>query len=107
MVTMANKVAEINLSDASGIDSPIGNMNAEISERLKTETLSDKILESKEATAKSFEETAADVSVGGACKAAGKIQSLYYYCITVCLLIFASDLMLTFLSLSWLTGRFR
>ncbi|XP_053337634.1 long-chain-fatty-acid--CoA ligase ACSBG2-like isoform X1 [Clarias gariepinus] len=70
MVTMANKVAEINLSDASGIDSPIGNMNAEISERLKTETLSDKILESKEATAKSFEETAADVSVGGACKAA-------------------------------------
>lgn len=83
MVNVAEKVKEINLSDDSGIDSPSGDVNAEISRKVETDTLSDIIIKNEEASVKGFEETAVDATVGGTCKATGKIQSL-------CLLMFAS-----------------
>lgn len=74
MVPVADKLKEISLSDDSGIDSPTGDVNSEISRKMKNE----------EAYVKGFEETAAGSTVGGACKTAGKIQHL-------CLLMSASE----------------
>lgn len=83
MGSVTDKVKEINLSDDSGIDSPTGDANAEISRNEKIETLSDIIIETEEASVNSFKETAG--AEGWACKAAGKIQHLFLF-------IFASKL---------------
>lgn len=63
MVPVADKLKEISLSDDSGIDSPTGDVNSEISRKMKNE----------EAYVEGFEETAAGATGGGACKTAGKI----------------------------------
>lgn len=72
MGLVIEKVAEINLSDDSGIDSPTGDVNAEISSNVKTE-MSDVIIKNEEPTVKEYEETAADATLGG--RTAGNIYS--------------------------------
>ncbi|KAI5088267.1 long-chain-fatty-acid--CoA ligase ACSBG2 isoform X1, partial [Silurus meridionalis] len=57
---IATKVKEINLSHDSGITSPSGDVAAEKSRKLKTETLSETISKNEEASSKSFEEIAVD-----------------------------------------------
>lgn len=91
MVSVADKVKEISSSGDSGIDSPTGDVNTENSRVVKREALSDIIIENEEASVKGFEEATVDTTVGGASKAAGKIQSL-------CLLILASELTSTDIS---------
>ncbi|MCI4392639.1 hypothetical protein PGIGA_G00148130 [Pangasianodon gigas] len=74
MGSVADKVKEINLSDDSGIDSPTGDVNAGISKKAQTETLSDVISKNEEASVSGFEETAVDATVGEARKAAGEAR---------------------------------
>ncbi|XP_058231633.1 long-chain-fatty-acid--CoA ligase ACSBG2-like isoform X3 [Hemibagrus wyckioides] len=65
MVSVADKVKEISLSDDSGIDSPTGDVNAEISKKVETDTLSNIIIDNEEASVRGFEEAAVDATVGG------------------------------------------
>ncbi|XP_017307775.1 long-chain-fatty-acid--CoA ligase ACSBG2 isoform X2 [Ictalurus punctatus] len=64
MIPVADKLKEISLSDDSGIDSPTGDVNSEISRKMKNE----------EAYVEGFEETAAGATGGGACKTAGEVR---------------------------------
>lgn len=90
MVSVADKMKEINLSDESGIDSSAGDMNAGLSRKEETDTLSDIVTENKGASVKRFEETAGDATIGGVYKTAGNI--CLYINKSFCLLIFTLEL---------------
>lgn len=72
MGSVADKVKEINLSEDSGIESPTGDVNTEISRNEKVETSSDRIIKNEVASVKDLEEIVLDATQRGACKAAGK-----------------------------------
>lgn len=76
MGLVADKMKEINLSDDSGIDSPTGDMNGEISRNVKAEMLSDIIIKKEEESVNGFAEPAVDATVEGTCKAASKKSEL-------------------------------
>lgn len=99
MVSVADKVKEMNLSDDSGIDSPNGDVNVEISKKVETDTLSNIIIDNEEASVRGFEEAAVDAKE--AYKAAGKIQIML---VNLCI---KTEKTLMFFSFSRFTGRFR